>query len=137
MCTGPPPQSTSQDTPSPQRPYQVCFTDEETEAQKPNQDQEEEKGGQRPPHCGRPAWGSPADPRWPSPSSVVNRASAESGGGRRERDRPALRPPGHGTQPPSAELSRGLRRDLPPTHSPSPLSCTLGSSSKSPSDTES
>lgn len=99
MCTGPPPQSTSQDTPSPQRPYQVCFTDEETEAQKPNRDQEEEKGGQRPPHCGRPAWGSPADPRWPSPSSVVNRASAESGGGRRERDRPALRPPGHGTQP--------------------------------------
>lgn len=48
MCTGPPPQSTSQDTPSPQRPYQVCFTDEETEAQKPNRDQEEEKGGQRP-----------------------------------------------------------------------------------------
>lgn len=38
---------------------------------------------------------------------------------------------------PSAELSRSLRRDLPPTHSPSPLSCTLGSSSKSPSDTES
>lgn len=53
MCTGPPPQSTSQDTPSPQRPYQVCFTDEETEAQKPNRDQEEEKAGMRLP-------GSPA-----------------------------------------------------------------------------
>lgn len=100
----PPPRSTSQDAHGHQRPYQVHFTDEETEAQKSSWDQEEEKGGRNPRTADAPPGDSLADPWWPSPSSVLNRASAEPGCGRQERDRPALRPPRRGMPWPRPRL---------------------------------
>lgn len=74
MRIEPPPRSTSQDAHGHQRPDRVRFTDEETEAQKPNWDQEEEKDGA--PDCGHPVRGLSGGRLVAEPLSVLNRAWA-------------------------------------------------------------
>lgn len=119
MRIGPPPRSTSQDAHGHQRPDRVCFTDEETEAQKPNWDQEEEKDGA--PDCGRPARGLSGGRLVAEPLSVVNWAWVTRRGPLREGSRRCTGwnfspgPPTPSTQPsaPPAEASVTVEKPGP------------------------